>query len=326
MICLHKNRWLGVVVVPVVWSGMAFALSPDARLLSLVPPNAQVVAGMTPPASNKQQPGNFLLITRNNVDDLADFLGLSGVDDKRVIHQVILVASEKEPGLFAEHSLLASGSFDQARIFKAAMENGANSGEYRGTPVLSLQPFSRDRGTLSVGRWLAVLDSSVVLFGTVASVRQEIDRHFERSEADPLLTQRLARLRRDDETWSVISGSVQNDDIRQALGSLSPDLVNIALEKCNFQIGIHYGTHIRFEYEFTGISIGDARNISHAVTGSLLGQDPEASSFIADSGDTVNSASARGVVMVSQERYETWLSEVPTRRFERGGTKSRDSE
>ena len=85
---------------------------------------------------------------------------------------------------------------------------------------LVLQPLERNRGTSNEVRWLAVIESNVAVFGTIASVQQELDRHLDHSAADLSLRQRLARLRRDDETWCVLAAFVHNYETRRALGSL----------------------------------------------------------------------------------------------------------
>src|ERR1700751_2746773 len=77
----------------------------DSDLLSLVPPDVQIVAGMNAMTPGMQQ-DSFLLITHNNMVDLEDVLALSGADDARVIEQVVFVAGGLSGGL-SEHSLLA---------------------------------------------------------------------------------------------------------------------------------------------------------------------------------------------------------------------------
>lgn len=185
----HANRPLAMLLFPFISVAMTWA-SPDPRLLSLVPPGAQTVAGM----SNQMLLGGatgFLLMTPNNVVDRRDFISLVGVDDSVVIHQMIFAAGGSDTSQLGEHSLLMSGHFDQERIFKAALENGASVSEFRGIRVLVQQPLARERGTFKDVRWLAVIDSTVALFGTISSVQQELDRHLAGSAVDPSLMQKL---------------------------------------------------------------------------------------------------------------------------------------
>ena len=46
--------------------------------------------------------------------------------------QMIFAAGGGDPTRWAEHSILVSGHFDQERIFKAAVQNGAKVTEFKG--------------------------------------------------------------------------------------------------------------------------------------------------------------------------------------------------
>ena len=113
------------------------------------------------------------------------------------------------------------------------------------------QPFARELGTFKDVRWLAVIDSNVALFGTIFSVQQELDRQLAGSAVDPSLMQKLARLRRDDATWSVLGTVERNDEVGHALGSLDPILANLIHDGDSFQFGVRYGRKVEVEYEIT---------------------------------------------------------------------------
>jgi len=307
----HRNHNLAMLLFPLISVGVASAVSPDLRLLSLVPLSAQVVAGMDAPL-RPGLPDAYLMMTYNNTVDLRDFLALSGVDDSRSIHQVILVAAGDGMGSLAEHSLLATGHFDDARIFKAAVENGASISQYKGTRVLVLQPFERDRGTFKDVRWLAVIDANIALLGTIATVQQELDRHLAHSAADPSLIQNLARLRRDDETWCVLAAFVHNYETRRALGSLDPTLADPAHDGDAFQFGIRYGRHVEFEYELTASSRSFAQAVSGSLSQSLAGP-AKGLALLRAPYVTGNGTPMRGVIKLSRARYEAWLAEILSR-------------
>ena len=100
------HRRLPILSFPFILVGIATA-SPDPRLLSLVPPGAQLVAGIIAPPT-QGQPDNFVLMTHNNTVDLEDFYALTGADDSRTIHQIVFVAMTDNSGQLTEHSLLVS--------------------------------------------------------------------------------------------------------------------------------------------------------------------------------------------------------------------------
>ena len=101
-------RTLAMLLFPVISVEMLLAAPPDLTLLSLVPPGAQIVAGVTKKPS-PGKPGSFLLMTRNNVIDRRDFMSLAGVDDSMIIHQMIFAAGGSDTSKSGEHSLLIEG-------------------------------------------------------------------------------------------------------------------------------------------------------------------------------------------------------------------------
>ena len=86
------------------------------------------------------------------------------------ISQTIFAAGGSDATTWGEHSILVSGIFNQERIFKAALQNGATVTDFKGIRVLVQQPFARELGTIKGVRWLAVVESKVALFGTRLSV------------------------------------------------------------------------------------------------------------------------------------------------------------
>ena len=292
-----------LLVVPI-----SSAASRDLKLISLVPPGAQIVAGIN--ASPQQgQPDNFVLITHDNIVDLQDLFALSGADGSRIFQQVVFVAIANSAGLLSEHSLLVSGHFDQPHIYKSAVEGGATVSYYRGIPVLVIQPFKREKGAFNDVRWLAVLDSNVLVFGTIATLRRELDRYIARSPADSPLLNRLARLRAKDQTWCLLSPLTRNDEIRGLLATLDPKLANIAQSEGSLELGIHYGWRVEFEYEVTVDSTVPGRAMLQSLVHSPVASENRASllpglKIIGDEN------AERSVIEVSMSRYRAWLAEV----------------
>jgi hypothetical protein len=304
----HGNRILAKLLFLFVSVETLSAAPPDPKLLCLVPPGTQLMAGVSNPTP-AGKPESFLLISPKNLVDRRDFISLAGVDDSMIIRQVIFVAGGGDVGGFREHSILMSGHFDQARIFKAAVNNGATVGEYKGFQVLLQQPFERELGTFKDVRWLAVIDSNLALFGTKVSIQQELDRYLARSIADPSLMQKLARLRRDDATWSVLGVFKCSDEIKQALGSLDPNLANLVHDGNPLQLGVHYGKKVEIEYEVTIPSIVSAPAILNSSTQSLVMGNRNGVSLLPRLDLAEDRASARGVVKVETARYAAWLAE-----------------
>jgi hypothetical protein len=290
---------------------VARAVTPNPKLLSLVPPMAQSVAGMTA-AQRDGQPSSFLLVTHNNLMDLNDFMALSGADESRFIEQIIMVASDRG-GTLAEHSLLASGHFDQKVISRSADRSGAGAkaSQYRGIAVMEMQPFARERSSFHDVRWLALMDGKLAVFGTIRMVQQELDRYLDRSVADPPLEQRLARLRRDDATWCVTTLPDHNSEIQATLQILDSRLAGLLQAGDTIQFGIHYGRQVEFEYEVGMASGRDAEAVQRSTGASAPGM--KESSLLPVGDLTRVDGGVRGVLKVSKERYEAWIAEVLAR-------------
>ena len=287
------------------------AASVDAKLLSLVPPGAQGVARIGAP-SGRGTRSNFVVMTRESGIDLNDFFALAGAVGNLSIREAIFVAITEVTGDLREHSLLAGGNFDRERIYRSAVDGGARVIRYRGLPVLVIQPFAREGSEFHEVRWLAIPVSDVLLFGSIASVQQELDRHLARSPADPRLVAKLSRLRHDDETWTLLSPPAWSPKLRDALAAIDPKLAERLKDGDALQFGIHYGRQVEFQYEITTSSGAATRSISDSFTQSLAGL-AKGSSLLADPEVTGNDNTVRGIIKVSMPRYNAWLEEVSAR-------------
>jgi len=280
----------------------------DRKLLSLVPPGAEVVAGMdTPPP--KDQPGSFVLITHNNTVDLNDFQALTGVDSARIVRHVIFVAIHGYTTLLGEHSMMVSGQFDQTRIYKSATDGGAQVFRYRGIPVLEIQPFARESADFHDDRWFAILDSNLVLFGSIGAVQQELNRYLDGSATDPVLTSKVARLRHDDETWCLLSSPSQYPEIERALDSLNPKLAKLVAGADAFQFGIRYRKEVELEYEATTASVAVSHPISDSLKQALAGSG-RGSSLLDSSTASGAENNGRGVIKFPLTQFGDWLKDA----------------
>jgi hypothetical protein len=311
----HRGKGVFVLLLPLMLFGKAWAGSANPGLLALVPPGAGIVAGIAAPPS-PDRPDNFILITHSNVVDLEDFFALTGADDSRTIREMIFVAMADDSGGLGGHSLLVNGHFNQQRLFKSATDGGAKATTYHGVAVLEIQPFARERGVFRDIRWFAVLDSGVVVFGTVAAARLELDRYLAHSGTDASLLHELAQLHGKDQTWCVLSTSIPalaspalNEEIRNELAMLNPDLAELSQSGGALEFGVHYGRQVEFEYAVAPASITAVHKGAGAATRSSSGLPWSSSLFPAlDLNEDANTL--HGVVKVSMRRYKKWLAEV----------------
>jgi hypothetical protein len=311
-------RRLPILSLPFILVGIA-AASPDLRLLSLVPPGAQLVADVGA-STIEGQPDNFVLITPNNRVDLQDFFSLTGADDTRSIHQIVFVAVFNKAGQPSEHSLLVSGHFDQPHVFKSAVQGGAAVTNYGGIPVLEIQTFAREHRKFKGVRWLAILDSTVLVFGSVATTQIELNRYLLQNHADESLLRRLARLRSKDQTWCLLFASVQNvasltpgHEIHDMLARFSPELADLAQFGSELEFGVHYGRRVDFEYEVTFASAGISRTGPDSFRPPSLGS-AKNESVLPTLNTTVGAKAIHGQIAVSNSRYREWLAQIKSAR------------
>jgi hypothetical protein len=235
-----------IAAVTTVFAASSLASPVNFKLLSLVPAGAQIVAGF----QDLHRPvvsGRVLLTTHNNRLDLEDWVSLVGVDTSKVVDEAIEAAMSSDRVELKEHLLLVAGHFDRARIFRAAEQNGAAHLSYLGETALLIKPYSREQGDMMDTRWLIILNDQTALFGTPAMVQLAMQRYDSHSLPDPVLVERLARLRTDVTSWNVLlppaAQSKKEMGFVQPHGAWSRLLGGADL----VIVGTHFGSKIRMD-------------------------------------------------------------------------------
>jgi hypothetical protein len=201
---------LCVLASSTVFASSLFAAPLNSKLLSLVPPGAEIVAGFeNHPSGHK--PGRLILATANDRIDLDDWQALAGVDSKRIIDEVIEVAASSLVARLTEHLLLVGGRFDKERIFRAAELNGAEKSECEGQMVLIIQPFAREQKVMKDTRWLAILNGRIAMLGTPLMVQRALHRYTTHADIDMPLMERLSQLHQDVTSWNVLVPSSKSE-------------------------------------------------------------------------------------------------------------------
>jgi hypothetical protein len=238
-------KLLGLLASTAVLAASGLASPLNSKLLSLVPPGAEIVAGFeNHPAGNR--PGRLLLVTHNDRLDLDDWQALAGVDGQRVIHEVIEVAATSPTGILTEHLLLVSGQFDKERIFNAAELNGAGRSEYQGETIMLIKPFAREQGEMLDTRWLVILNNRIAMLGTQSMVQRALYRYTTHADIDMPLMERLSQLRPDVTSWTVLLVSaVANESVTKQKNSTLTRLVDGAEV---LMVGARFGPKIRVDF------------------------------------------------------------------------------
>ena len=139
----------------------------DPQLLSLVMPDAKVLAGVNVEQAKGTQFGQFVLNQLQTHDaQMQQLVAMTGFDPRRDVSE-LLVASDGAAGSKTGLAL-AKGNFDIAKITAAATVAGAATEVYNGFTILK-DPKDQLAG-------IAFLDATRVAAGDIANVKGAIDR------------------------------------------------------------------------------------------------------------------------------------------------------
>jgi hypothetical protein len=185
-------------------SKVGYSAPLDFKLLSLVPPGAQVVSGFQNNQRVHAASGPLLLSTHNNGLDLQDWVSIAGVDPERRYDEILQVTFAPPDAFLKEHLLLVSGKFRREKIFHSAELNGATRAKYLAETLLVIEPLAREKEEMEDTRWLAILDDRIAIFGTRWMVEQAVRRFENRAVPEPALVKHLALLRHDVDSWNLI--------------------------------------------------------------------------------------------------------------------------
>ena len=241
-------KHLCMLVSTAVFATSGFSSPLNSKLLSLVPPGAEIVAGFeNHPVGRPHEHGRLLLSTRNDRLDLDDWQALAGVDGKRVVDEVIEVASSSGGGRLTEHLLLVAGHFDRERIFKAAELNGAETTEYEGGTALLIKPFAREQREMLDTRWLVILNDRIAMLGTEMMVRRALQRYATHADIDMPLMERLTQMHPDVTSWNVVVGTRTTE---QSLVFTQPNsMLTRLIEGAELlMVGTRFGPKIRVDF------------------------------------------------------------------------------
>jgi len=169
----------------------------DSVLLDLVPLDAKVLAGVNVQQAKGTLFGQYVLnqIQSGNTD-MQQLVELTGFDPTRDVNEVLVATTGAPDTALA----LARGSFDAARITKAANLKGAVSEVYNGVTIL--EDPKQTHG-------VAFLDSTTAVGGDVASVKGAIDRQKTPQPLPSSVTVQIGTLSSTEDAWvlSTVSPS-----------------------------------------------------------------------------------------------------------------------
>jgi len=276
-------------------SALAHNLPADIRLLSLVPPESQIVADIVPTPKTRHQ-GTVVLFTLANRIDYEDFLSIAAADPMLQVNRLIFTASEVSSAGKAEHGVIVSGSLQSDRIYKSlGYPSGAH--DYRGVAVLLVPPLRREGAYFQQERLLAIIGPHLAIFGTPSTVREEIDRFVNATEADRFVVQRVTLLNSEGDSWYLVRSPVRVAEFSRILTYLHSDLSE-ARSEGELLFGMRFRRQMEFRFVTNAVLNPKGKIDSHArVRGMFRDED-------------ARSEPAVRVVKVARARFEKWLETV----------------
>jgi len=158
-------RILTTAALFTTFAGVLTAQTVDSQMLSLVMPDAKVIAGVNVDSAKSSTFGIYLIAQiGNNSAALQQLVTLIGFDPTRDLHQLLAAsnASGNHTGL-----ALARGNFDVAKITAVVTMAGALTETYSGFTII--EDPKQTGGA-------AFLDATLVMAGDIPSVKAAIDR------------------------------------------------------------------------------------------------------------------------------------------------------
>lgn len=199
-------RLLSSAVVAVIFCGALPAKAADPQMLSLVMPNAQVLAGINVQQAMTTPFGQYVLslIAPQNqqLQGLAAATGFNPATDVTEL----LVASTGAP---AHTGLaLARGTFDPAKIQAAATQAGAITESYGGLTILEPKPAPASATATATTTppptpGLVFFDATLAVMGDVPSVKAAIDRRTAPSVLPAALVTQVNQWSTSEDAWVV---------------------------------------------------------------------------------------------------------------------------
>jgi hypothetical protein len=147
--------------------GAFTASAADSQLLSLVMPDAKVIAGVNLDSAKSSTFGIYLISQlQANAAALQQLVTLTGFDPTRDLHEIL--AATNAVGVGAHTGIaLARGNFDVAKITALATLSGALTETYSGVTIIE---DPKQAGGA------AFLDATLVVAGDIPAVKAAIDR------------------------------------------------------------------------------------------------------------------------------------------------------
>jgi hypothetical protein len=237
----------------------AACLAADSSLLSLMMPDAKVIAGVQVNSTKNSPFGRFLLDHFQPSDQgFQDFVSQTGFDPRRDVSEVVMASNWQSKSPTSRWLVAAKGSFDLAKITQAVQAHGGTVQNFQGVNVLS--------GDKTGNSNIAFLDGGSAVMGDLASVQAAIGRRKSNLPVDAGLLARLGNAPVNNDFWfttlvpiSEFADSMPNENLQGAMkGNLMQGITQASG-------GIKFGATINISGEALTRSEKDAQALMDVV-------------------------------------------------------------
>lgn len=175
----------------------------DQGLLDLVPSGTKVVAGLQVDKSKVSPLGQYFLgQMRSDEPGMQTLIDQTGFDPRRDLQEVVIATSgPQQNGNHTSFTIITRGTFDPEHIKAAVLSKGGHAMKLNGIDILTGQG---DAATA-----VAVLDPTLAVAGSRATVRSIVLNRNSPSVLDTQLSQDVASASDANEAWfaSIVPGS-----------------------------------------------------------------------------------------------------------------------
>jgi hypothetical protein len=235
------------------------AAAADPQLLNLVMPEAKVLAGVNVEQARTTPFGQYVLgRMQRDERSLKQFMEATGFDPRRDVREVLIASTGQPSGTHPPTGLvLASGTFDVARIVAAAQAKGGVVETHEGVTVLS---------GLNKGGAVAFLSPWLAAAGQAEEVRAAIGRRNAPASLDPALAVKVNRFSTTQDAWVVslvppsVAAGRHKDPVLQGL--MGGELLQAIQEA---SAGVKFGPHVDVSSEVVTATAQDASALAGVV-------------------------------------------------------------
>ena len=179
----------------------AAAYSADPALLSLVMPDAKVIAGANVAQARTSAFGQYVLAHMQPEDaSFKSFVAATGFDPRRDIAEIVMASNWESNTPESRWLITARGSFNPAKIAASVQANNGTIVHFQGRDILSLGKIPNQGGTETD---VAFLDSSYAVMGDLASVQAAIQRRQSKAAATSSLIAKVGGLSTKNDFWFI---------------------------------------------------------------------------------------------------------------------------